>query len=94
MPNLVGDPVKQRFSASMGKAQGTGRGLGGWGKKVTPLVLIGRVDFSLGKIIHYSINTGLVPLAREGLVPVLRENLIWLKRQAQENDEKKNAKKF
>ena len=65
----------------------------GGGTKVTPLVLIGRVDFSLSKITHYSIKTGLVPLAREGLVPVLKENLIWLKRQAQENSEKKNAKK-
>lgn len=79
----MGDPVKQRFDALMGKAQSTGQE--DWGTKVTPNpVLAERAGFPFGEITCYSMKMGLVPLAREGLVPVLKENIIWLRRHAQE----------
>lgn len=40
-PNLVGDPVKQRCDALMGKAQGTGQRIGWVGEQVTTNPVLG-----------------------------------------------------
>lgn len=50
-PNLVGDPVKQRFDALMGKAQGTGQRIAWVGEQVTTNPVLGRegLDFLLAR---------------------------------------------
>lgn len=51
----------------------------------------GGFGFPFGKITCYTMKRGLVPLTRESLVLVLKDNITWLRKQAEENNENKNA---